>query len=95
LKPLESKPGAIEVAYHFLVAAQGQGYAAEAARAITRYGFETLGLDEIVATVLPTNAPSQKTIIRAGFTRSGTLMHGGRLHDFFVARREAWLAAQR
>jgi ribosomal-protein-alanine N-acetyltransferase len=48
----------------------GKGYATEAARAALRYGFERLGLPEIVAFTVPSNARSRAVMDRLGMTRS-------------------------
>src|SRR5215212_5509923 len=56
----------IEVAYLLAQRYWGQGYATEAARAALRFGFETLGLDRIVAVVRPENAGSRRVLEKAG-----------------------------
>jgi len=45
---------------------RGRGYATEAARALVRYGFETLRLGRIVATTAHDNAPSAAVMRRLG-----------------------------
>src|SRR5262245_47101 len=45
---------------------RGRGYATEAARALVRYGFETLGLGRIVATTGHANAASIAVMDRLG-----------------------------
>lgn len=59
----------VEVGWRLAPAAQGQGLAAEAAREALRYGFETLGLDEIVAMVSAQNMPSRRVAERIGMRR--------------------------
>jgi len=44
----------------------GRGYATEAARTLLRYGFDTLGLEKIVAIVKPDNAASIKVVEKIG-----------------------------
>lgn len=53
----------------------GHGYATEAARTLTAYGFDHLGLHRITAAVGPDNEPSKRVLKRLGFT------HEGRLRD--------------
>jgi ribosomal-protein-alanine N-acetyltransferase len=48
----------------------GCGYASEAAREALRFGFEELGLDEIVATTIPANLRSRQVMRRLGMTYS-------------------------
>ncbi len=48
----------------------GQGYATEAARAALAFGFETLGLAEIVAMTVPANIRSRRVMERLGMTRN-------------------------
>jgi ribosomal-protein-alanine N-acetyltransferase len=48
----------------------GKGYASEAAETALRYGFEELGLEEIVAVTLPANMRSQQVMRRLGMTYS-------------------------
>lgn len=50
---------------------RGRGLAQEAARAIISYGFETLGLEAILAEVHPSNAPSITLARRLGFAPAG------------------------
>ena len=56
----------VEIAYLIAKPYQGQGLAAEAARALVRYGFEALGLKRLIALIAPENEPSIRTAIRVG-----------------------------
>ena len=56
----------IEVGYRLAKRFWGMGLATEAARASLHYGFETLGLDRIVAVVQPENAASCRVIEKIG-----------------------------
>lgn len=60
---------AVEIEWRLARAAWGHGYATEAAGAALRFGFETLGLDEIVAFTVPANARSREVMERLGMTR--------------------------
>jgi RimJ/RimL family protein N-acetyltransferase len=44
----------------------GHGYATEAARAALRYGFDTLGLEDIIAITAVGNARSRRVMTRLG-----------------------------
>jgi RimJ/RimL family protein N-acetyltransferase len=60
---------AVEVAWRLARAHWGRGYATEAARAALNYGFEKLGLTEIVALTVPANWRSRRVMERLGMTR--------------------------
>jgi len=47
----------------------GQGFATEAARASLEFGFETIGLAEIVSFTVPDNERSRRVMERLGMTR--------------------------
>ena len=61
---------AVEVAWRLARAHWGRGYATEAARAALDYGFDTLGLVEIVAITVPANLRSRRVMERLGMTRT-------------------------
>ena len=60
---------AVEVGWRLAHSAWGHGFATEAARAALRFGFETLGLDEIVSFTTPANVRSRAVMERLGMTR--------------------------
>lgn len=59
---------AIEIGWRFARHAWGSGYATEAARAALSFGFETVGLDEIVSFTSPANERSWRVMERLGMT---------------------------
>jgi RimJ/RimL family protein N-acetyltransferase len=59
----------VEVAWRLAPAHQGRGYASEAASASLRFGFERLGLTEILAFTAATNLASQRVMARIGMER--------------------------
>ncbi|WP_067338394.1 GNAT family N-acetyltransferase [Stappia indica] len=59
----------VEVGWRLSRDAWGHGYASEAARAWLRFGFETLGLEEIVSFTTVTNTPSRRVMERIGMER--------------------------
>ena len=61
---------AVDVAWRLARPYWGRGYAAEAANAALDYGFEQLGLSEIVALTVPANQRSRRVMERLGMTRS-------------------------
>lgn len=68
---------AVEVGWRLARSHWGRGYATEAARASLAHGFHTLGLDEIVAFLLPANQRSAAVCERLGMRRdpSGDFDH--------------------
>ncbi|SIO35591.1 ribosomal-protein-alanine N-acetyltransferase [Singulisphaera sp. GP187] len=60
----------VEIGWRLARAHWGKGYATEAARGALRYGFERLGLDEIVSFTVPDNTRSRAVMERIGMTRS-------------------------
>ncbi len=51
----------------------GQGYASEAAAAVIRFGFETLGLNRICAHHMARNPASGQVLLHVGMQREGLL----------------------
>jgi ribosomal-protein-alanine N-acetyltransferase len=60
---------AVEIAWRLARAYWGRGHASEAARAALDYGFDALGLAEIVAVTVPANQRSRRVMERLGMTR--------------------------
>jgi ribosomal-protein-alanine N-acetyltransferase len=58
----------VEVAYLIATPWQRQGLGAEAARALVRYGFETLGLKRLIALIDPEHEASIRTARSTGLT---------------------------
>lgn len=52
---------------------QGRGYATEAAAALLPYGFETLGVQRVIATCQPENVASWRVMEKLGMQREGHL----------------------
>lgn len=58
----------VEVGWRLARAHWGHGYATEAAREAVRFGFENLGLAELVSFTVPENFRSRRVMERLGFT---------------------------
>jgi RimJ/RimL family protein N-acetyltransferase len=94
----EGWPGT-EVGWALCAEHQGKGYALEAAVASIDWAFEHLGWTEVIHSIDPANAPSQRLAVRLGSTNSGP----GRLPPPFDASpveiwrqsRESWIARRR
>ena len=61
----------VEVGYRLRPQAWGRGYATEGARALVRYGFDTLGLYRIIGLTHPDNVASQRVLQKAGLRDAG------------------------
>ena len=59
----------VEIGWRLTRSAWGKGYATEAARACLTWGFDDLGLDEIVSYAQPRNARSHSVMVRIGMRR--------------------------
>ncbi|HAM81990.1 GNAT family N-acetyltransferase [Ornithinibacillus bavariensis] len=60
-----------EIGWVFNPKYYNKGYASEAAHAILKYGFETMGLHRIIATCQPENTPSYRVMEKIGMRREG------------------------
>ncbi len=60
--------------YELIPAARGRGYAAEAARAVLAFGFERMGLRDVLAEIHAANAPSIRLAEALGFVRDGAMV---------------------
>jgi RimJ/RimL family protein N-acetyltransferase len=58
----------VEIAWRLAPEHWGQGYASEGARAALRFGFEVLGLAEIVSFTVPGNVRSRRVMEKLGMT---------------------------
>ena len=66
LGPLKFDESEIEIYYGLSRPCWGRGIATEAVKALLHYGFQTIGVDKIVAIVKPGNTASQKVIEKLG-----------------------------
>jgi RimJ/RimL family protein N-acetyltransferase len=58
----------VEIGWRLALPFWGCGYATEAARAVVAYGFEALGLEEIVSFTVPGNVRSRRVMEKLGMT---------------------------
>lgn len=95
---------AVEVGWRLVRDAWGRGYATEAALAAVAFGFESLGLDEIVSFTAPANERSRRVMERLGMTHDPDddfdhpklpEDHPLRRHVLYRLSRPAWEALRR
>jgi RimJ/RimL family protein N-acetyltransferase len=60
----------VEIGWRLSVEHWGRGYASEAARTVLTFGFENLGLSEIVSFTVPGNLPSRRVMERIGMVHN-------------------------
>jgi RimJ/RimL family protein N-acetyltransferase len=91
LYPAELKGPEVELAYHFTTASWGHGYATEAVIAVLGQAFGPIGLDRVIAVVMPANIGSCRVVEKAGmrFEGSATYYEIPGLRKY-VADREWW-----
>jgi RimJ/RimL family protein N-acetyltransferase len=94
----------IEIGWRLAPEAWGQGLATEGARAASAFGFERLGLEEIVSFTVPANVRSRAVMERLGMSRdpADDFLHPNlpddhrlRRHVLYRLGREAWRSSLR
>ncbi|AIQ36360.1 hypothetical protein R50345_18070 [Paenibacillus sp. FSL R5-0345] len=78
------KKSMAEISYYFSPEYWGMGFATEAVKEVTRFGFDDLRLHRMQAMVMSENIPSLKVLKKAGFTEEGVLkkyLFGKEFHD--------------
>lgn len=74
----------IDIGYHIVPAHWGRGYATEAARAITGWCFEHLGVHRVQADCTDGNIGSERVLLKCGFTVEGIWRESCWEHGRFV-----------
>jgi RimJ/RimL family protein N-acetyltransferase len=81
-------PG-VEIGWRIAPDHQGLGYASEAAALCLRFGFEMLGLPEIVAFAVPGNSASRRVMAKLGMAEQGRFIHP-RIPEGHAFREQVW-----
>lgn len=71
LVPIEFNGPEVELGYRLGKHSWGKGYATEIAEASAKFGFETLGLNKLVAVTHQDNLASRRVLIKTGFVEEG------------------------
>lgn len=69
--------GEVDLGYRYLPEYWGRGLATEACRACVEFGFEQIGLEHIIALVLPENAASIRVLEKVGMRAEGEVEYEG------------------
>ncbi|MFG0275674.1 MAG: GNAT family N-acetyltransferase [Phycisphaerales bacterium] len=80
----------VDIGYRLLPAHWGQGFATEACAACMRFGFERIGLERIIALVLPANTRSIRVLEKVGLRPEGEVVYEGLRALQYAAARDWW-----
>lgn len=92
LQPL-GDTGEIEVGYNLIEKYWRQGFGLECALGWLKYGFETAGLDRIVAVAHPENTGSWRIMEKCGMRFEGKQVHYGMECVFYAISRDEFLSS--
>jgi RimJ/RimL family protein N-acetyltransferase len=95
LTPYDAVGPEIEIGWRFLRSAWGNGFATEASLPVLRHGFETVGLDRIVADIHPDNAASLRVAEKLGLNFVGERKVGARMLKSYALDRRQYAKAPR
>jgi [ribosomal protein S5]-alanine N-acetyltransferase len=92
LRPVDEGAGPeIDLAYHYTTACWNKGYGTEAAIAVLGHGLGPVGLDAIMAVVVPENVGSWRVMEKAGMRYEGLVDYYGMVGlKKYVAARNWW-----
>jgi [ribosomal protein S5]-alanine N-acetyltransferase len=92
LRPVDEGAGPeIDLAYHYTRASWNNGYGTEAAIAVLAHGLGPVGLEAIMAVVVPENVGSWRVMEKAGMRYEGLVdYYGMEGLKKYVAGREWW-----
>ncbi len=93
LIPEDTTGPEVEIGWRLLGAARGRGYATEAAAALVRHGFATLGLPRIVAEIHRANRASVRIAVKLGFRQHDDPARTKADSVLWVLERAGWLAS--
>ena len=74
----------VDLGYRFMKAYWGKGIATESGKACVKFGFETLGLDRIIAMVLPENKASIHVLDKLQFNYEKDIIEDDQLAKLYA-----------
>jgi len=92
LRPVDEGAGPeIDLAYHYSPSSWHKGYGTEAVIAVLAHGFGPVGLDGVMAVVVPENIGSWRVLEKSGMRYQGVASYYGLTGlKKYVAEREWW-----
>ena len=84
----------VNIGYAFEKSRWRLGYGYEATTAILSFGFNQIGLNEIVAVIVPENLPSRRLAEKAGMLFWKSFLWEGRDRVAYIARKEEYVNDQ-
>ena len=84
----------VELGYRLCLKHWGRGYATEAASAILRHGFDTVGLQKTMAFVLPQNVASRRTLEKLGAVYLHDFVHADLAHRLYDLPRNRFVSGE-
>lgn len=81
----------VDLGYRLAPEHWGKGLATESCQASLHFGFKDLGLEEIIATILPDNAASKRVLEKLGFELEGTIHEYEEDQYLYVLTKDRWL----
>jgi RimJ/RimL family protein N-acetyltransferase len=87
---INNRTNYFDLGYRLIRKYWGQGISTEAAQASLSYGFESLNINEIIATVNCENAASNNVVIKLGFKLSDTFYLHGLKHNWYKINKNDW-----
>ena len=84
----------VEIGYHLIRSAWGNGFATEACKRLLQFAFEDSPLVEVVATFDTGNVASRQVLVKAGFIDRGTRRCYGEDGLDYRITRDEWLELQ-
>jgi len=87
IQPAPEPPGGVEIGWHLVRTHWGNGYATEGGGRMIERAWD-IGLDEVIAMIVPINGRSVRVAERLGMTRRGPVVARGNLaHGIWVIER--------
>ena len=95
LEPGKMPEGDIEIGYFLKPAAWGRGYATEICKRLVDFAFETVGLDEVVASIYEDNEASKHVLQKCGLVYAGKIRCYASEYPVFKMSRDQWTSLER
>jgi ribosomal-protein-alanine N-acetyltransferase len=88
---VNGRTGYYDLGYRLIRKHWGKGVATETARASINYGFEVMGLEEIIGAIHRDNVASRNVVHKLGFTLKEEFDFESEPHCWYVLKKENWI----